>query len=63
MENIEVEVYPDRKTVKAYRYSDNVIIIPGTVIDTDESVVTDIDGFRYKRKIVPGSSLFEYWRI
>ena len=63
MKDIEVTVFPDKKIVKAYRYSDNIIIIPGTVRVTDQSIVTDVEGFRYKRRVVSGSTLFEYWRI
>jgi len=68
MEDIQVEVYPDGKTVKAFRYAPTVILVmKGTVYDTDESIVTDANGYRHKRHLYAGEtewSVFsEYRRI
>lgn len=53
MDDITVDVYPDnKKTVPAFRYADNVILVQKfRVWDTDESIVTDAGGFRYKRHL------------
>jgi len=67
MEETTVYVHPDNKSVKAYRYAPTVILVQAsTVNNTNESIVTDIDGFRYKRSICAkySKSYFnEYYKI
>lgn len=61
------------KIVVKTDYNHNVIayqIVPwllliqaGKVRDSDDSIVTDQDGFRYRRQVRAGQSrFFEYWR-
>lgn len=59
MTDILVMVYPDNRIVKAYRYAPSVVLVPrGSACDSDESIVTDSNGFRYKRHIREGEGPF-----
>lgn len=50
-----VKVYPDDKKVLAYRYADTcMLVIASKVRDTDASIITDNEGYRYKRVIECG---------
>lgn len=66
MKKIEVSVYPDNKTVKAYDYGPTVLLIyPTMVWDTDESICTNEKGYRFKRKITGEENplFFQYHAI
>jgi len=67
MDKILVQVFPDNTKVVGYRYAESVVLIlSGKIRDTDQSIATDSEGFRYKRYLYPGcsGSLFaEYRRI
>ena len=56
MEKIKVASLLTGKLLIAYIYDDNVLLVPsGTVPDSDKEMVTDKEGFRYKRKIMPNT--------
>ena len=66
MDDIKVKVYPDNRTVSAFRYAPTVILVRAkSVRDTDQSIVTDEFGRRYKRHVneTSGSYFFEYRMI
>jgi len=66
MKEIKVTVHPDNKTVDAYDYGPTVVLIyPFKVQDSDMSIVTKSDGFRFKRKITGETNplFFQYHRI
>ncbi len=66
MDKITVSVYPDNKKVLGYRYAPYVILIYcSSVTNSDESIITDLNGFRYKRHIkeLQGNLFFEYRKI
>lgn len=52
MQKETVRVYPTNKTKLAYRYAPTVMLIHNkNVPNTDTAILTDTDGYRYKRLI------------
>lgn len=68
MKKITVKVHPDNKVTVAYTYGETVLLVSArTVWDTDSSIVTNPEGYRFRRFIREGegpcSMLWEYRRI
>lgn len=52
MKEIMVDVHPDGKKVKAFVYAPAVLLVYAkSVWNTDSSIITDPEGFRYRRRV------------
>ena len=61
------DVFPTSKKVKGYRYASYIILISHTLVpDSDEVIITDKNGYVYKRKInsdYPNACYHEFHKI
>lgn len=59
----ELFTYDEGREVSGKREGQDVHLEPGSVRDSDELILTDLAGYRYKRQIDPELNIWRFKRL